>query len=388
MSYPRVLSEFDTLQAAIDGQCLSRFGDGELRIATGGNAISQNGSPELKAELRRILAEPRKNCLVGIPNIISQTPKAGSWQKYGVKQFVDLYRLPLYGSSFITRPDSAPWIDTPQYWDMVRSLWSGKDIVLVTGGHNGIKPEFLVGANSVRTIVGAQRDAFATIGNIEVAIGQPSGSVLICLGATATALAWRLAAKGIHAVDLGHIGMFMKHAGAYRYTVKDLASDSYRKQLSSLHRREKWGADGEKHTLAVKAMIAETGARTVLDYGCGRGLLAESMKPQRVMEYDPGIPGKEGMPKPVDLTVCTDVLEHVEPDKLDQVLDHIYRLSALAAYIVIATRPANAVLPDGRNAHLIVQDAQWWQDKLASCGWRITRRETEGEREARFWLKK
>jgi len=52
-------------------------------------------------------------------------------------------------------------------------------------------------------------------------------------------------------------------------------------------------------------------------------------------------------------------LEHVEPDRLGNVLDHIRRLSGKGCYIVIATRPAAAILPDGRNAHLIVKDADW-----------------------------
>jgi len=37
--------------------------------------------------------------------------------------------------------------------------------------------------------------------------------ILLCLGPTATVLAWRLAKRGKWALDLGHIGMFMKRLG-------------------------------------------------------------------------------------------------------------------------------------------------------------------------------
>ena len=41
-------------------------------------------------------------------------------------------------------------------------------------------------------------------------IGTPDHSVLLCLGPTATVLAVDLCARGVHAVDLGHLGMFWK----------------------------------------------------------------------------------------------------------------------------------------------------------------------------------
>jgi hypothetical protein len=35
------------------------------------------------------------------------------------------------------------------------------------------------------------------------------------------------------------------------------------------------------------------------------------------------------------------------------------------AYIVIATRPAKNILPDGRNPHLIIEGKEWWREKLS-----------------------
>jgi hypothetical protein len=387
MKYPAVLTEEETLERAIGGASLARYGDGELRIAVGGACTSQRADPALTAELAAILKAPG-DVLACIPNAISKTPKAESWAKYAHPRFTALYGAKTYGSAFISRPDSAPWIDVPAYWDRVKDLWRGQDVVLATGHHNGIREEGLTEAKSVRVVSAPRQHAYAEIDRIEAEIGTPSGPVLMCLGATATALAARLARKGVHALDLGHLGMFMRHAGAYRYVVEDLASAGYRKQLARLHAGQRWGADGAKHLAPVLAYADALQADTVLDYGCGEGKLSEAAAAvRRIQNYDPGIPGREGMPKPVDLVVCTDVLEHVEPGKLDAVLDHIRRLAAKGAYLVIATRPAKAMLPDGRNAHLIVQPAEWWLDKLGAMGWIVERADHKPGHDLTCWVR-
>jgi len=58
------------------------------------------------------------------------------------------------------------------------------------------------------------------------------------------------------------------------------------------------------------------------------------------------------------------VLEHVEPDLLDNVLAHISSLTRHYAFLNIATVAALKTLPDGRNAHLIVEPPEWWRARL------------------------
>ena len=159
-------------------------------------------------------------------------------------------------------------------------------------------------------------------------------------------------------------------------TEADLVSPKYKRELQRMHATQKWGADGGKHLVGIMKFAADSKSRTVLDYGCGRGVLKQMLKAPgltrqwhvEVLEYDPGVPGKDRLPKPVDLVVCTDVLEHVEPEKLHIVVGHIYALARRAAYFVISTRLANAVLPSGQNAHLIVREADWWRDAIALQG--------------------
>jgi hypothetical protein len=372
MTYPAVLSEADTIAKAAAGRSLARYGDGEYSLILGGNCVSQRQVPGIARELAAILQEdgPALPC---IPNLNAKLPanKAKSWQNYRQpKHLALLDHKRTYGSSFISRPDSAPWIDTDAYWASVKALWAGKDVTLVTGRYNELRLDQMEGATSVREVIAPRQHAYAEIDRIEEEIGTPPGVVLMCLGPTATCLADRLARKGVHALDLGHLGMFMRHAGQYQFQADELISIGYRDELQGHHLRvRKWGTDGHKHAGAVREIIGRLQPKTVLDYGCGKETLRDALKDEfRIQGYDPAIKERAGMPKPVDLVVCTDVMEHIEPKKLGRVLAHIERIAEVAAYFVIATRAAKHSLPSGRNAHLIVKPAEWWLDQLTSAG--------------------
>lgn len=212
MIYPAVMSERDTLEAALAGKSLARFGDGELRLCHGGKHIAQITSKELQDELRDILINGQS--LVCIPNSKVANGKPVMWgpTRYGGLEYVQLYDLNrVYGSSFVTRPDSAPWIDTREYWEACCTLWNGRDVTLVIGTRGGSLTH-LLHARSVRTVWGPERDAYADVDRLEAEIGTPRHPVLICLGPCATVLAERLARKGVHALDLGHVGRFMPQA--------------------------------------------------------------------------------------------------------------------------------------------------------------------------------
>jgi hypothetical protein len=384
--YPAVLSEAYTVARAKEIS-IARYGDGELKLALGRDCISQVRDDRLAAELQEVLKRPGA-CLPCIPNVRSGTPKQESWGRFAAPGFTKLYDLKrVYGSSFITRPDSAPWIDVPAFWEGVVDLWRDQDIVLVRGTDRSLRPAMLPEAASIEEVDCARRDAYAEIDGLEDRLKQSSKRVLLCAGPMATVLAWRLGNHGVHALDLGHVGMFMRSAGAYRYVLRDLISDDYRQQILRLRKgKPDWGSDGAKHVADVSALVDAMQPATILDYGCGGGKLREAMAPRRILEFDPGVPGKDGMPKPIELTICTDVLEHVEPDRLQAVLDHQFRITHRGAFMVIATRPAKAKLPDGRNAHLIVKPADWWSDRIKDVGWQVARSEVREGHEVKLWL--
>jgi hypothetical protein len=58
-----------------------------------------------------------------------------------------------------------------------------------------------------------------------------------------------------------------------------------------------------------------------LDHGSGKETLANALPQFTVRGYDPAIPDLDTHPEPHDLFICTDVLEHVEPEFVDMVID-------------------------------------------------------------------
>lgn len=132
----------------------------------------------------------------------------------------------------------------------------------------------------------------------------------------------------------------------------------------SLHQKhETYGSYGGQNAERVRKAMAQLGSSDVLDYGCGKKGLEKSLGIS-IQNYDPAVKGCEKKPKPADIVVCTDVLEHVEQECIDTVLDHLEYLTKRIGYFVIANRPAKKILEDGRNAHLIIKPADWWLEKL------------------------
>lgn len=155
-----------------------------------------------------------------------------------------------------------------------------------------------------------------------------------------------------------------------------LISPAYLELQRQLHAQRTYGQHGDKWAKSVCDYVAELGATSVLDYGCGQGTLKRALKPLcgptiRIDEYDPAIAGKDGIPIFADLVVCTDVLEHVERDRLGAVLAHLKLLARKAVFAVVSLKTAKHVLADGRNAHLIVESSDWWIETFAASGFTV-----------------
>ena len=143
-----------------------------------------------------------------------------------------------------------------------------------------------------------------------------------------------------------------------------LISQEYLKQQHELHKNGDYGTSSGKWAKMICELANANAVTSMLDYGCGHGFLKKSLQGANISEYDPCIKGKDSPPTPSELVVCTDVLEHIEPDCLDNVLDHLQSLTMRCGFFVIATRPAKKILADGRNAHLIQQSHEWWLPKI------------------------
>jgi len=160
-----------------------------------------------------------------------------------------------------------------------------------------------------------------------------------------------------------------------------MESADYQQTLAVMHRNDAWGASSAIPELAIET-IEKLGVRSLLDFGSGKGRVSEALR-QRFPEllvhsYEPSTPGSV-LPDNVDLTFSKDVLEHVEPGRLDATLYELHKRTNKAHYHLIACHRAHHYLPDGRNAHLIVETPDWWQRRLRSLGYRIVEERIWGE---------
>ena len=149
----------------------------------------------------------------------------------------------------------------------------------------------------------------------------------------------------------------------------ELISDAYRAQQTLLHQNPAYGTASVHFAPFVASVMQALNATELLDYGAGKGRLREALTPLmkgplQVRHYDPAIAEWAAFPAPMSFVACIDVLEHVEPPLLDNVLDDLQRVTAGFAVFTVHTGPAMKHLADGRNAHLIQQPPAWWLPKL------------------------
>ena len=142
-----------------------------------------------------------------------------------------------------------------------------------------------------------------------------------------------------------------------------LITSEYRELNARLHAdNPAYGTSGHKWAEMIDQLAQAMKTTDVLDYGCGKQTLKEKLP--YVVGYDPCIAGLDEKPAPADLVVCSDVLEHIEPGCLHDVLEDLVRVTGSALFAVVATRPAQKILADGRNAHLIVEEPKWWMRRF------------------------
>ena len=138
------------------------------------------------------------------------------------------------------------------------------------------------------------------------------------------------------------------------------------------------------HIVRIKRLIESTGARTILDYGAGKGMqyrpqkivvdgrhvadgIAEYWDVDEVRLFDPGYAPHSALPQGrFDGVVCTDVLEHCPEEDLPWILDEIFGYARLFVYLNVACFPARKHLPSGENAHVTVRPPQWWRELVGA----------------------
>ena len=147
-----------------------------------------------------------------------------------------------------------------------------------------------------------------------------------------------------------------------------LMSERSRQLNGDLHRRDPmYGTTARRHVETIRNLARRYSAQSVLDYGCGKCDLWKGLSCEfDIRNFDPAIPEFAASPEPAELIACIDVLEHVEPDYLQNVLADLARVTTKVAYFTIATRLSGKSLADGSNCHRIIESPQWWRQFLGA----------------------
>lgn len=142
-------------------------------------------------------------------------------------------------------------------------------------------------------------------------------------------------------------------------------------QYRILHDQGKFrGKSLRKHIDEIGRLLLKTESKTLLDYGSGKGSLHQGKTKiwgVEVTLFDPAVKGIDNLPdKKFDAVICTDVLEHIPEDELDETLTNIFDRADKLVYLSISTKPAKKTLPNGMNCHVTVKGKDWWIEKISA----------------------
>jgi len=152
--------------------------------------------------------------------------------------------------------------------------------------------------------------------------------------------------------------------------MKSIISPTYADLNKQLHDdKPEYGVSASKDAGTIVKLERSAGYKVILDFGCGKGALkpavAQIAPDLTILEFDPAVPGKDQLPQQeVHLIAALDVMEHIEPEYLNAVFETMCALKPHGVLMKIALTPAQKTLPDGRNAHLIVESPEWWDARL------------------------
>lgn len=150
---------------------------------------------------------------------------------------------------------------------------------------------------------------------------------------------------------------------------RTMISETYRQQLYQYRGINKdWGQTVKTKVFDIECFATDNACRTMLDFGSGAGILSQKLKEKfNITEYDVGIVGKNILPDDnFDITVCVDVMEHVEPNYINQTLDWIRLHTSKVAFFTICCIPSKGHFANGSNLHKTVCPPEYWLGKLSS----------------------
>jgi len=211
-TYPTVQNELTTIQKILDdGVSLSRFGDGEIKLIDGGAQVREPKNGKLGAELAEVLVDNDPRLIVGIPTMDPMGPKIKNWEGRRPRFLPHLSPDVKYYSSFVSRPDSAPWISSQEYAQKVCDIWRNKRVTIVCEEHSKLLTVLRKTCKEKLDWVKCpSHEAYKQISEYQNYILRGRSDVTILShGPSATCLARRLAHHDRQCVDLGSVGGFL-----------------------------------------------------------------------------------------------------------------------------------------------------------------------------------
>ncbi len=168
-----------------------------------------------------------------------------------------------------------------------------------------------------------------------------------------------------------------------------IISDNYLKLQTELHKDELYGIASLSFAPIIKNIIIDNSFNSISDYGAGKKNLEKALLSYNSLNlqyhpYDPVFP-EYGEPKSADLVCCIDVLEHIEPEFIDNTILKLSKITNNAGFFTIHQGPAGKILQDGRNAHLIQKPTSWWLLKLCNY-FEIHKLDTHNIHGPGFWV--
>lgn len=145
-----------------------------------------------------------------------------------------------------------------------------------------------------------------------------------------------------------------------------------------------------RYAWEVNILMRKTKAKSLLDFGCGKGVQYRLEKVHEwwsqsggvglqlginLICYDPAWPPFQMLPSGTfDGVICADVLEHFPEEEVPAALDMLFNYAHRFVFIVTCCRPATRLLPDGRNCHLTVRPEEWWREQVEQSRARTKKR--------------
>lgn len=221
---PKIMTCEESVEYILKSNCcVTRFGDAEMKLASGTDVRYQQATKLIQARLREVLSSNEEGLLVCLPAVfnkeqlsIMQEDHVKFWKKHLDRfrkyWYRDLNEGQLYGDAFISRhymnlKDKKTGIE--DYFELIKKLWHGKDVIIVEGEKSrlGMGNDLFDSAKSVRRILGPSTQGFSKYDELlkEVKKHGRQPLYILALGPSATIMAYDLFKAGFHAVDMGNI---------------------------------------------------------------------------------------------------------------------------------------------------------------------------------------